>query len=178
MRVIAGIYGGRLLAEPKGFATHPMSERIKGALFNSLQDLSGIQLLDAFGGSAALAIEAISRGADAAVVCEYDYKAYQVAKENIETLGIDQISLHRMNVSTWSKQNQDVTFPLVICDPPFNDIHMGLIERLVNHVSLDGLLVFSHPSTLEDLELSGAELLSTSVYGNAALTYYRKTANN
>ena len=60
MRVISGKFGGQLFDAPKGHRTHPMSEKVRGALFSVLGDISGLTVLDAFAGSGALSIEAIS----------------------------------------------------------------------------------------------------------------------
>ena len=54
MRVIAGKLGGRFFNGPDSSATHPMAERVRGALFNALGDIAGLHVLDAFGGSGGL----------------------------------------------------------------------------------------------------------------------------
>lgn len=61
MRIISGIYGGRTIQSPSGHKTHPMSEKMRGAIFNALGDIKGLSFLDAYGGSGAVALEAISR---------------------------------------------------------------------------------------------------------------------
>ncbi|MCA9330109.1 RsmD family RNA methyltransferase, partial [Candidatus Saccharibacteria bacterium] len=63
MRIISGKLGSRQFIAPKGFATHPMGDRVRTALFNTLGDIVGLTVLDAFGGSGAISFEAISRGA-------------------------------------------------------------------------------------------------------------------
>ena len=63
MRVIAGRLGGRNFDSPKTQRTHPMSDKVRGALFNALGDLGGLTVLDAFAGSGACSLEAASRGA-------------------------------------------------------------------------------------------------------------------
>ena len=62
MRIIAGSLGGRVFKAPSGHRTHPMSEKIRGAIFNALGDISDLTVLDAFTGSGALCFEAVSRG--------------------------------------------------------------------------------------------------------------------
>ncbi|HKX24038.1 MAG TPA: RsmD family RNA methyltransferase, partial [Candidatus Saccharimonadales bacterium] len=83
MRVIAGELGGRFFAGPDSTATHPMAERVRGAMFNALGDIEGLTVLDAFAGSGALAFEAISRGAKSVVVVERDKRAQRIIAENI-----------------------------------------------------------------------------------------------
>src|ERR1039458_7477259 len=89
MRVIAGFLGGRNFDSPGGHRTHPMSDKVRGAIFGVLGDIKGLTVLDAFAGSGALAIEAISRGAKRAVAIEVDKGAHTVITENIKALGIE-----------------------------------------------------------------------------------------
>ena len=86
MRIIAGELRGRQFNSPKGHRTHPMGDRVRTALFNTLGDISDLTILDAFAGSGALTFEAISRGAKSAVTLEIDYDAYEVIQQNAEDL--------------------------------------------------------------------------------------------
>lgn len=107
MRVIAGTLGGRLFASPNGHRTHPMSDKMRGALFNILGDISGLRVLDAFAGSGALSFEAISRGAAVVVAIERDRRAQQTIVENVDSLGIaDEIQVVRANAKAWLRKNK------------------------------------------------------------------------
>ena len=75
LRIIAGNLGGRFIDSPDTATTHPMSERMRGALFNILGDITGKVVLDPFAGSGALGLEALSRGAASALFLERDAKA-------------------------------------------------------------------------------------------------------
>jgi 16S rRNA (guanine(966)-N(2))-methyltransferase RsmD len=75
MRIIAGTLGGRTFESPHGRRTHPMSDKVRGSLFNTLGDIDGLTILDAFAGSGALAFEAISRGAEHVLAIEIDNRA-------------------------------------------------------------------------------------------------------
>ena len=70
MRIIAGDLKGREFKSPRGRTTRPMSEKTRGALFNTLGDIEGLSVLDGFAGSGALVFEAISRGAVSALAIE------------------------------------------------------------------------------------------------------------
>jgi 16S rRNA (guanine966-N2)-methyltransferase len=59
MRIIAGELKGRNIQEPYGHRTHPMSEKVRGAVFNALGDIEGLAVLDAFAGTGALSFEAV-----------------------------------------------------------------------------------------------------------------------
>ena len=84
MRVIAGRLRGRQFKSPPGRRSHPMSEKMRGALFNVLGDIEGLTLLDAFSGSGAISFEAISRGARSVQAVEKAVLAYRTICKNIE----------------------------------------------------------------------------------------------
>src|SRR5579884_2312037 len=115
MRVIAGYLGGRIFSSPKGHRTHPMSNKVRGGLFSVLGDLDGLSVLDAYSGSGALAIEAISRGAEAATAIESDKTAHTAIIENIHSLGIhSRIKATKAFLRAWSSRNEGKTFDIVI----------------------------------------------------------------
>ena len=92
MRIVAGAFRGRSVQAPAGEGTRPTTDRVREALFSSLYSLrggfEGAVVLDAFAGSGALGIEALSRGAAQAVFYENDAKAAAVLKRNLASLGL------------------------------------------------------------------------------------------
>ena len=85
MRIIAGTAGGRRLRTSPGMHTRPTADRVKEAIFSMLaEQLPGSRVLDAFAGSGALGLEALSRGADAAWFCENSAAAARICAANIE----------------------------------------------------------------------------------------------
>jgi 16S rRNA (guanine966-N2)-methyltransferase len=177
MRIIAGRLGGRTFEAPHTPKTHPMSERMRGALFNALGDIDGLTVLDAFGGSGALSFEAISRGAQSSLITDVDRKAHQTIVQNIAKLGLDKsIKAIRVNVSTWSQGNSSNQFDLVMANPPFDGLKIETIERLVRHVKNGGLLVLSWPAGGSAPQLPALELVGVKEknYGDAQLVFYRK----
>src|SRR5947209_8932052 len=111
MRIIAGALKGRQFNSPRGRRTHPMSDKMRGALFNALGDIHGLTVLDAFAGSGALSFEAISRGAADVVAIDADKEAYETIVANVAKLGIDSgIMVLRKNVAGWTRNNQHKTF--------------------------------------------------------------------
>jgi 16S rRNA (guanine966-N2)-methyltransferase len=89
MRVIAGRFGGRRLSAPRGAGTRPTADRVREALFSMLGPLDGLSVLDLFAGTGALGIEALSRGAAAAVFVERDRLALGALREHLAALGLD-----------------------------------------------------------------------------------------
>jgi 16S rRNA (guanine(966)-N(2))-methyltransferase RsmD len=89
MRVIAGEHGGRRLVAPRGTRTRPTSDRVREALFMSLEPLAGLRVVDLYAGSGALGIEALSRGAAFVDFVENDREALRALRGNLATLGLE-----------------------------------------------------------------------------------------
>lgn len=173
MRVIAGKLGGRIFDSPHGHRTHPMSEKMRGAIFTTLGDISGLAVLDAFSGSGALAIEAISRGANQAVSVEVDKKAHSVIQKNITDLGLDnQIQAVRAYVNAWSTRHQKMLFDIILADPPYNDIPFRDLKSLPRHLKSDGILVLSWPKGTDYYYFEGLKLIKSKDYGDSTLHFY------
>src|SRR5579859_2605387 len=119
MRIIAGRLGGRTIASPRTNRTHPMSDKVRGALFNTLGDLSGLTMLDAYAGSGACSIEAVSRGADKVLAIDVDPAAIKTIAENVRALDLsDSISIKLANISGWSRNHAADQYDIVLADPP------------------------------------------------------------
>lgn len=176
MRIIAGGLKGREFKSPRGNKTHPMSDKVRGALFNVLGDISGLSFLDAFAGSGALSFEAVSRGAASAIAIDNDKNAAKTVAENIKALGLENVKSIQAGASSWSENNQDKQFDIVLLDPPYDDLQINLLEKLADrHVKPDGLAVLSFAGKIEPPDL-GIEVVANKNYGDSQLIFYRKTA--
>jgi 16S rRNA (guanine966-N2)-methyltransferase len=174
MRIIAGTLKGRNFASPGTQRTHPMSDKIKAAVFNILGDIEGLTVLDAFAGTGALCFESISRGAKSALAIELDSTAYDTIHDNIESLGLsEQVHAIRANISGWSGNNRGQKFDLVFCDPPYDAVHAALVQKIAMHVEQKGILVLSWPRSEPTPELIGFSNIASKLYGNAQLIFYR-----
>lgn len=176
VRIIAGEFGGRAIETPGSFATHPMSERIRGAIFNKLIDeVQGVTVLDAFAGSGALGIEAVSRGAENAVLIEKDRKAQMVVRKNIDELGVsDRVRLIKADVK--SVVGDLGRFSVIFADPPYKDVQIKVVAKLSSVLKDDGVLVLSLPVSMEG-EMEGIftdlELFDKRRYADAVIGYYK-----
>lgn len=175
MRIIAGSLGGRNFNSPRGHKTHPMSEKMRGALFNALGELDGLDVLDAYGGSGAMSFEAISRGARSAVCIDVDRDAYDCIRQNIATLRVRDIQVVRANAASWSQNNPDALFDLVICDPPYDDIKQSQLQQLATHVASGGLFVASLPKDYTRPIFSGFVYERDKAYADGSLVLYRRS---
>jgi 16S rRNA (guanine966-N2)-methyltransferase len=174
MRVIAGKLGGRSFESPKGHRTHPMSDKVRGALFNMLGDISGLAVLDAYAGSGALSFEAISRGAERCVAVDSDTSACQAIVQNLRQLGIgNRVKVVRQNIVSWSRDNTSETFDIVLADPPYDDIKPAYLSQVARHVKPGGLFILSWPGRNEVPVFDGLTLVAHKSYGDAQLCVYR-----
>ncbi len=175
MRVIAGFLGGRQFKAPHGHRTHPMSDKLRGAIFGVLGDIKGLTVLDAFAGSGALAIEAVSRGAHQAIALEVDKAAHQCIEENIASLGIsDKVKATRTFANAWSTRNQNQTFDLIMLDPPYNDIPYRDLKTLPRHLKPGGTIVLSWPGETSLPAFQGLRIVHSKRYGDAQLAFYQR----
>ena len=123
LRIISGSLKGRRLNTPRGMNTRPTTDRVREAIFNILQeDIAGACVLDLFSGSGALALEAISRGADTALAVDSDPAALAAIEHNIVHCGVTE----RMRAAQWDIQagmgilrRYSETYSLVFMDPPY-----------------------------------------------------------
>jgi 16S rRNA (guanine966-N2)-methyltransferase len=174
MRVIAGRLGGRNFQSPAGHRTHPMSDKVRGALFNALGDINDLNMLDAFAGSGALAFEAVSRGAKQVVAIDADRSAQRAIQENIRSLNLSrQVTVISATAQAWLSTT-DQTFDIVLCDPPYDGVQPELLQRLADRAKPGGLVVLSLPPTINITLDNNYQLLTRKDYGDATLQFYRR----
>ncbi len=173
MRIISGKYGSRIIKAPRTYVTHPMGDRIKSSLFNSLGNIQGYEVWDAFAGSGALAIESVSRGAWLAVATERDPKSYRTLKANVEKLKATEVHAIKASAKAWSSTNVDKLFDIIFCDPPYNDLQLSTVSALVSHLKPNGLMVLSYPGREPTPVVNGVVVVDNRNYGDAALASYR-----
>ena len=175
VRIIAGVYGGRKIAAPDGKRTHPMSERARGAMFNSLgARVADAHVLDAFAGTGAIGLEALSRGAREAVFLEKDRLAQKILQENISSLGVDNMAkLVRTTVRNWCETYTGEGFDLIFADPPYHDPQFSTIQEIFRLLKPNGTMVLSHPGRGEvPIQNKNLFVVDSRSYGNAHLTFF------
>ncbi|MGZ8938479.1 MAG: 16S rRNA (guanine(966)-N(2))-methyltransferase RsmD [Limisphaerales bacterium] len=151
MRIIGGKSGGRILKVPKGFDVRPTPDLVKQAIFNSLAArVQGAAVLELFGGSGALSLESLSRGAATAVIVEKSARTARMIRENFEALELlpNQLELRAQDAFTAILQmaGGGRKFDLIFADPPYGEKNVGkrsesFAQRLLDAVNLPGLLV-------------------------------------
>ena len=140
MRIITGRARGARLAAPKGETTRPTAERTKEAIFSSLQfDLQGREVLDLFAGSGQMGLEAISRGAAHAVLCDRSREAADVIRANaLKTRLAPECEIFCSDYANLLQTlRRRYTFNLVFLDPPYA---AGVLPDVLTRLDRMGLL--------------------------------------
>lgn len=126
MRVITGTARGRRLKEPQGMDIRPTTDKVKESMFSILQfDIEGRRVLDLFGGTGQLGIEALSRGASEVVFVDKSAAALKLIRENLELCGLSDRARVR-NGDSLAYLRSGEKFDLVFLDPPYDT---GLLEQ-------------------------------------------------
>lgn len=135
MRVIAGTAGGRRLVTPKGDRTRPTADRVREALFSSLQPrLQGARVLDLFAGSGALAIEALSRGAAQATLVESARAALAAIRTNLDTAGVADRAQVVAAELPGALDRCEGPYDVVVLDPPYG-LDRGVLADVLARVA-------------------------------------------
>lgn len=121
MRIITGSARGKRLQAPEGLHTRPTTDRVKESVFNIIQwDLEGRRVLDLFGGSGQLGLEALSRGAAGCTIVEGDRSAQKIIEANIKSCGFgDRCRLVRGDAFAFLQRQGKGSFHVIFLDPPY-----------------------------------------------------------
>ena len=121
MRIITGSARGKRLQTPDGLHTRPTSDRVKQSVFNIIQfDIEGRKVLDLFGGSGQLGLEAMYRGAASCVIVDGDRAAQKAIEANIRNCGFDRnCQLIKGDSFTFLQRQKKDSYHLIFLDPPY-----------------------------------------------------------
>ena len=163
LRIISGSLKGRRIASLPGLSTRPTSDKVREAIFNIIgHDIEGTSFLELYAGTGAIAIEAVSRGADHAVLIESSQTAAEIIRKNIEHCGIaDKAKLIRWDIEQNLNciKSMDNKFDMVFLDPPYEK---NLVNKTLTHLCLcdsiaaEAYVIVQH-SKAEPLDLKGLE---------------------
>ena len=184
MKITGGEWQGRIISAPEGMVTRPTTDLVRGAIFNTLNfmvdNFKDAVVLDGFAGSGAMALEALSRGANHAVMVESDQRAFQIMQRNVATLDCRRrCTLKRINLLSLSFSKKAYNpFNLVFLDPPYEYPATNITKILSFLVSCGvlarkAIIVYEH-NPKEVLQLpDGFELLKENEYGSTMVTYVK-----
>jgi 16S rRNA (guanine966-N2)-methyltransferase len=184
LRIVAGHYGGRRIQAPPGRGTRPTQEKVRGALFNSLDlwvEWDGVHVVDLYAGSGALGIEALSRGAGHVTFVESDPRTADVIRANLKALGItpSQATVLPLKVLAWLHRAPALPdVHVALLDPPYAT---GETEDVLRALLAWPPLI---PSAVLSVETSskhlleppdGLEVLRAKRYGDTQLVFLKKS---
>lgn len=186
MRIVAGKYRGRRLSAPDGTATRPSSDRTRESLFNILEAgklgagggtslLPGARVLDAFAGTGALGLEALSRGAAEVTFVENFTPALNALKQNLASLEAED-RCHLIEGDVLRLARAPAAHGIALLDPPYNQ---GLAEPALKRLAeggwlAEGAIVAVELMKSEDFTApAGFAALDERIYGKAKLVFLR-----
>lgn len=178
MRIITGSARGRRLKGPPSHATRPMSDKIRGAVFNSLASL-GVEpdrVLDLFAGTGAIGIEALSRGATSADFVDAGREQCAVIRDNLRTTGFDRAgNVHQMSVSAFIDRASR-SYDFIVMDPPYADPEIiPMLEKLGSSrlVQSGTVIVLGHSPRITPPDRVGPlETLRHRCHGDTCFSIY------
>lgn len=179
MRVITGKARGVNLKTPEGIQTRPTADRVKEALFSVINfDIPGAAVLDLFGGTGQLGIEALSRGANSAVFVDESDKACLLIKENLRRTKLEQQGrVVRSDYLAFLRSCKD-PFDIIFLDPPYAEVFLENALNCITEIDIlrsGGIIVCERPLEKElPYEFSGYSRSKDYKYGKTLITLYRK----
>jgi len=179
MRVIAGKARGVNLKTPDGMATRPTADRVKEALFSIIQfDVPASRVLDLFGGTGQLGIEALSRGANSALFIDDREEACRLIRENLKRAKLDsQAKVIRSDYMQYLK-NCSEQFDIILLDPPYAEVFLENSLKLITEIDIlqsGGIIVTERPVEKSlSWAFPGFTRSRDYKYGKTILTIYRK----
>jgi len=183
MRVIAGKARGTQLLTPNGMLTRPTTDRVKEALFSVLQfDLPGAKVLDLFGGTGQLGIEALSRGAESAVFVDARREACSLIRANLKKTHMEGCAaVEQGDYMDYLRRCRE-RFDLILLDPPYAEVFLENALKTITEIDIlatDGIISTERPlgKTLPG-DFPGFTRSRDYKYGKILLTFYRKNKEN
>ena len=180
MRIVAGEARSRVILAPEGRDTRPTLDRVRENLFNILQlRVRGARVLDLFAGSGALSLEAVSRGAESAVMVDKDVKAVQVMQQNVKTLRFDercQVLHADWTAAVRQLHSGGARFDLVFLDPPYamRDLTAVFDALADGLLAENALVVVEHERGKTPLIGEGFLCVDERTYGIAGIRMFRR----
>lgn len=184
MRVISGKARGTKLNSIESLSTRPTLDRVKESLFNIIQnDLKGAIVLDLFAGSGQLGIEALSRGADKAYLCDINRDAVKMIKQNLDKTRLSDkaVVINEDYKKALRTLNTNEKFDIIFIDPPYKeDIAVDSIIDIIHESKLkeNGIMIIETDEIERDLreinKIENIKIIDQRKYGRASLIFIKE----
>ena len=174
MRIVSGLYKGRVLCEFKGKDVRPTSDMVRESLFNILQGkIAGKTFLDLFCGTGAVGIEALSRGASKVTFNDLSRESIALAKKNLEKVGAENYLLS-LSDGVGFLTSTGEQFDYVFIDPPYSsDLGKNSLQVVARVLNQGGVAIYESEKPF-DQDIEGLILTDRRKYGRAHLTFFVK----
>lgn len=179
IRVIAGKAKGRQLYAVPGGIARPIQDKVKESLFNIISvDIRNSHFLDLFAGTGGVGIEALSRGADRALLVDKDQRAVDTIRANLEITGFEeQATVLRADIFNMLILPPRGKFDYVYIAPPqykeLWDRAVMQLDRSINWLNPDAWIIAQmHPKEYRELELEHLQEFDQRLYGRTLLVFY------
>ena len=183
MRIITGIARGvKLDTLPGEDITRPTSDRVKEGLFSAIQfEIADKRMLDLFAGSGQLALEALSRGADSAVIIDESEKAVEIIKSNAKKTNLmKKCRIARQDYSEYLKSAKGrEKFGIIFLDPPYSkDIPSEVLKKVARAeiLDIDGIVVCESDKDNMNEDIYGLTFIKKYKYGRTFVAIYKNCA--
>lgn len=179
MRVISGMYKGRILKTVKDLSVRPATDRVKQTIFDVLTtriDLEGALVLDLFAGSGSLGIEALSRGAAHATFVESNREAVSYIEKNLEALACTDRAEVLQEDALWFVRGCRESFDLIFADPPYAFEGTATLPELVFRAGAlkpQGYLLIEHARQLQFASTAEYTTGPAKKFGRTVVTFFR-----
>ena len=179
MRVITGKARGVVLKTPDGMQTRPTSDRVKEALFSIIQfEIPGAKVLDLFGGTGQLGIEALSRGAVRAVFVDQRRDACNLIRENLRRTNFSQNAQVVQSDYLQYLRRCKERFNIILLDPPYAEVFLENALKCITEIDIlqsNGIIVTERPLDKElGYVFPGYTRSRDYKYGKTLITLYRR----
>jgi 16S rRNA (guanine966-N2)-methyltransferase len=179
VRIISGSAKGRRLVSVPGKGTRPITDRVKGSLFNILgSDIEGATFLDLFAGTGSVGLEALSRGASHVVFVDRARRAVETLRHNLDTTGLAEQAdvLHEDAFHFLQHAPPELAFDYIYVAPPqYQDLWAQALLALNDKPLLaeDGLIIVQiHPKEFHDLRIPHLRQTRERRYGSTVLYFF------
>ena len=178
MRVIAGIRRGLKLSDFEGDAIRPTTDRVRENIFNIISPyIYDAKVLDMFAGTGAFSIEAISRGAECAILCEKSNASADIVKKNLEKANFGEQCVLKIGDSIDFIAKTDKQFDIIFLDPPYNTgLLMSALDKIAKRdvLTQNGIVIVECDDTEVPPVISSLECIKEKKYGRTHILIYKK----
>jgi len=183
MRIVAGKLKGLKLTTFDEDNIRPTLDKVREAIFSKIQfDIKGSKFLDLFGGTGAVSLEAVSRGAELVCTVDVDNRSVKVIKENFAKAKVVPNLLVMNYIEAICKLSSlGKRFDFIFLDPPFNTNYgpLAILEIVKNNLlEDDGVIIYEHLKEDAALEnFDGYEIIDNKNYGTVQVTYIKRVCS-